>query len=132
MKRFVTILFLMLSLALSGFAQEPESARPLTDTEVVRRVAIMDIEGQLFYDVVVTMKSTSPDYLITDKFKVKVTITDSNGKKVWKKTFKNAFLYVFSNGQVQVGKRNFDQILIQKSSLNGEFFGKIREKEGIF
>jgi hypothetical protein len=132
MKRIVILLFFMLSLTLSGFAQEPESARPLTDTEVVRRVAIMDIEGQFFYDVVVTMKSTSPDYLITDKFKVKVTITDSNGKKVWKKTFKNAFLYVFSNGQVQVGKRNFDQILIQKSSLTGDFLGKIREKEGIF
>lgn len=132
MKRIVILLFFMLSLTLSGFAQEPESARPLTDTEVVRRVAIMDIEGQLFYDVVVTMKSTSPDYLITDKFKVKVTITDSNGKKVWKKTFKNAFLYVFSNGQVQIGKRNFDQILIQKSSLTGDFLGKIREKEGIF
>ena len=132
MKRIVILLFFMLSLTLSGFAQEPESARPLTDTEVVRRVAIMDIEGQFFYDVLVTMKSTSPDYLITDKFKVKVTITDSNGKKVWKKTFKNAFLYVFSNGQVQVGKRNFDQILIQKSSLTGDFLGKIREKEGIF
>ena len=132
MKRIVILLFFMLSLSLSGFAQEPESARPLTDTEVVRRVAIMDIEGQLFYDVVVTMKSTSPDYLITDKFKVKVTITDSNGKKLWKKTFKNAFLYVFSNGQVQIGKRNFDQILIQKSSLTGDFLGKIREKEGIF
>ena len=132
MKRIFILLFFMLSLTLSGFAQEPESARPLTDTEVVRRVAIMDIEGQLFYDVVVTMKSTSPDYLITDKFKVKVTITDSNGKKIWKKTFKNAFLYVFSNGQVQVGKRNFDQILIQKSSLTEDFLGKIREKEGIF
>ena len=78
------------------------------------------------------MKSTSPDYFITDKYKVKVTISDSNGKKVWKKTLKNVFLYVFSDGQVQVGKRNFNQIVIQKSSLTGDFFGKIREKEGIY
>ena len=132
MKRFVAILFLTLSFAISGFAQEPESAKPLTDTEVVRRVAIMDIEGQLYDNVVVTMKSTSPDYLITDKFKVKVTITDSNGKKVWKKTLKNAFLYVFSSGQVQVGKQNFLQILIRKSSSTGDFLGVIREKEGVF
>ena len=132
MKRFFTILFLMLSLALSSFAQEPESAKPLTDTEVIRKVALMDIEGQLYDNVVVTMKSTSPDYFITDKYKVKVTISDSNGKKVWKKTLKNVFLYVFSDGQVQVGKRNFNQIVIQKSSLTGDFFGKLREKEGFY
>ncbi len=54
------------------------------------------------------MKSTSPDYFITDKYKVKITITDANGKKIWKKTLKNVFLYVFSDGQVQVGKRHFD------------------------
>lgn len=132
MKRFFTILFLMLSVVLSIFAQEPETAKPLTDTEVVRKVALMDIEGQLYDNVVVTMKSTSPDYFITDKYKVKVTISDSNGKKVWKKTLKNVFLYMFSDGQVQVGKRNFNQIVIQKSSLNGDFLGKIREKEGIY
>ena len=122
----------MLSLALYGFAQEPESVRPLNDTEVVRRVAIMDIEGQRYDNVVVTMKSTSPDYFITDKYKVKITISDANGKKVWKKTLKNVFLYVFSDGQVQVGKRNFVQILIEKSSLTGDFLGMIREKEGIY
>lgn len=132
MKRFVTILFLMMSLPLSGFAQERESARPLFDAEVVRKVALMDIEGQLYYDVVVSMKSTSPDYFLTDKFKVKVAITDAKGKKVWKKTLKNVFLYVFSNGQVQVGKTNFDQIVIQKSSLTGDFVGQIRVKEGIY
>ena len=132
MKHFLTVLFLMLSLSFTGFAQEPESARPLTDTELVRKVAVMDIEGELFDNVVVTLKSTSPDYIITDKYKVKVTIVDANGKKIWKKTLKNVFLYVFSNGQVQVGKRNFDQILIQKSSSTGNFIGIIREKEGIF
>ncbi|MBO5611273.1 MAG: hypothetical protein J5918_01605 [Prevotella sp.] len=132
MKHFVTILFLILSLSISGFAQEPESAKPLTDTEVLRKVAIMDIEGQIYDNVVVTMKSTSPDYIITDKYKVKVTITDANGKKIWKKTLKNVFLYVFSDGQVQVGKQNFDRILIRKSSLTGDFIGKIREKEGIY
>lgn len=132
MKHFVTILFLILSLSISGFAQEPESAKPLTDTEVLRKVAIMDIEGQIYDNVIVTMKSTSPDYIITDKYKVKVTITDANGKKIWKKTLKNVFLYVFSDGQVQVGKQNFDRILIRKSSLTGDFIGKIREKEGIY
>lgn len=132
MKRFVTILILTLSFTISGFSQESETVKPLTDTEIVRRVAFMDIEGKYYDNVVVTMKSISPDYIMTDKFRVKVKVTDSNGKKVWKKTLKNVFLYVFSNGQVQVGKRNFDQLVIQKSSSTGEFLGMIREKEGIY
>ena len=122
----------MLSLTSSCFAQEHETTSPLTDTEVMRKVSIIDIEGKLYENVVVTMKSTSPDYFITDKYKVKVTIVDANGKKVWKKTLSNVYLYVFSSGQVQVGKRNFDQIVIWKSSSTGDFIGKIREKEGVY
>ena len=118
--------------SLTMVAQEPESARPLTDTEVVRRVALLDLEGKYFYDVVMTFKSTTPDYLITDKYKVKVTVTDSAGKKVWKKTIKNVFLYVFSSGQIQVGKQNFDVIVVQKDKETGYFFGIVREKEGVF
>ena len=126
------MLMLMFVASLSMVAQEPESARPLTDTEVVRRVALLDLEGKYFYDVVMTFKSTTPDYLITDKYKVKVTVTDSAGKKVWKKTIKNVFLYVFSSGQIQVGKQNFDVIVVQKDKETGYFFGIVREKEGVF
>ena len=62
MKRFIAILFLMLSFTMSGFAQETETAKPLTDMEVERKVARMDIEGEIYNNVVVTMKSVSPDY----------------------------------------------------------------------
>lgn len=130
MKRLLFFFAFLLSFSVGILAQE--SAKPLTDMEVVRRVAVMDIEGELYENVLVTMKSTSPDYFITDKYKVKVTIQDADGKKIWKKTMKNVFLYVFSNGQVQVGKSNFAQILIQKSSYSDDFIGTIREKEGIF
>lgn len=130
MKRFLLFLTMLLTFAANTIAQE--SAKPLTDQEVVRRVAIMDIEGTTYKNVVVSLKSTSPDYFFTDKYRVKVVITDSKGKKIWKKTLKNVFLYVFSDGQVQVGKRGFDQILIHKSSYTGDFIGTIREKEGIY
>lgn len=125
------ILFLI-SCSANIIAQEPETARPLTDTEVVRRVALLDLEGKYYYDVVMTFKSTTPDYFITDKYKVKVTVKDSDGKNVWKKTLKNVFLYVFSNGQIQVGKSNFNQILVQKGKETGDFFGVVREKEGVY
>ena len=128
----VLLLMLMLVASLTMVAQEPETAKPLFYTEVVRRVALLDVEGKYFYDVVMTFKSTTPDYLITDKYKVKVTVTDSAGKKVWKKTIKNVFLYVFSSGQIQVGKQNFDVIVVQKDKETGYFFGIVREKEGVF
>lgn len=132
MKRIILLLLVMVSFSASMLAQEPEKAKPLTDTEVVRKVSILDIEGKMYEDVVVTMKSTTPDYFITDKYKVKVKVEDSTGKKVWAKTFKNAFLYVFSNGQVQVGKLNFDQMVISKSSYTGNWIGTVREKEGVY
>lgn len=128
----VLLLMVMFVASLSMVAQEPETARPLTDTEVVRRVALLDVEGKYYFDVVMTFKSTTPDYFITDKYKVKVTVKNNEGKTVWKKTLKNVFLYVFSSGQVQVGKQNFDMIVVQKSKETGDFIGIVREKEGVY
>ncbi|MCM1219956.1 MAG: hypothetical protein NC548_36250 [Lachnospiraceae bacterium] len=79
-----------------------------------------------------SFKSITPDYFISDKYKVKVQVVDKNGKSVYKKTFKNVFLYVFSTGQIQVGKKNFDQIVVSKSKTIDENIGIIREKEGIY
>ena len=128
MKRILLFL-MMLTINIVGFAQsdETEKASPMTETEIVRKCAILDVEGKQYENVTVTIKSKSPDYFLTDKFKVKVTVTDESGVKVWNKTFKNAFLYVFSNGQIQVGKQNFDKLVITKSSSTGEWIGMVRE-----
>lgn len=129
------ILFLvMLAVNIVGFAQnsEPEKAKPMTDTEIVRKCAILDIEGKYYENVTVTIKSNQPDFVLTDKYKVKVKVTDASGSKVWNKTFKNACLYVFSGGQIQVGKQNFDQLVISKSSSTGDWIGMVREKEGVY
>ena len=113
----------------SLFSQE--TAKPLTDTEIMRNVSRMDIEGKEYENVKVTLKSISPDYYFSDKHKVKVTIIDTDGKEVWKKTLKNVYLYVFSDGQIQVGKQNFTKILITKN-VSGSYNGKIRENEGVY
>ena len=47
------------------------------------------------------------------------------------KTLNNSFLYVFSNGQIQIGRKNFNQVLIQPS-YGSTCTGKIRIKEGIY
>lgn len=124
----------MLTINIVGFAQsdETEKASPMTETEIVRKCAILDVEGKQYENVIVTIKSNQPDFFFTDKYKVKVTVTDASGSKVWNKTFKNAFLYVFSNGQIQIGKKNFNQMLISNSSISGNWEGIVREKEGVY
>lgn len=131
-RRFAFLVAVSLIFTFAFAQNESETAKPLTDMEVVRKVAVLDIEGETYENVTVTFKSTTPDYFITDKYKVKVKVVNEKGKSVYKKTLKNAFLYVFSNGQIQVGKPNFNQILIQKSGLSDDNIGIIREKEGVY
>lgn len=134
MKKYLVTLFLALCATIS-FAQSQvykSGAIPMRDTKVVRNVTVIDIEGTLYEDVEVTMKSISADYFIFDKDRVKVTIRDKDGKKVWKRTFYNAFMYVFSNGQVQIGKPNFNQLVIFKSTFENSYNGVIREYEGVY
>lgn len=130
MKKIILLMLLMLPMAVVAQSEEPEKSSPSRDTEIVRRCSLLDIEGKYYDNVTVTMKSTSPDYFITDKYKVKVTVQDKNGKKIYKKTFKNCYLYIFSNGQVQVGKPKFNQIVISRAGER--WFGEIKEKEGVW
>lgn len=119
-KMSVLLLIMLFTCPLAFAQSEPETAKPLTDMEVVRKVAFLDIEGKYYEDVTMSFKSITPDYFISDKYKVKVKVVDKNGKSIYKKTLKNVFLYVFSNGQIQVGKKNFDQIVVQKSKSTDE------------
>ena len=127
MKKRLLLIFLFLNFTTIIFSQE--KVYPLTDTEIMRNVLIMDIEGTEYENVKVTLKSMSSDYF-SDK-RVKVTIVDIEGTEVWKKTLKNVYLYVFPNGQIRVGQPNFFRILITMNE-SGSFNGKIREKEGIY
>lgn len=130
MKQLFLLLITFFTFTITCNAQdrnEPEKTKPLLDTEVVRKCAILDIEGTFYYDVSVEIKSKQSFW--GDDFIVKVRVEDENGKKIYKNTF-DGFLYIFSNGQIQVGKPNFSQMLIQRE---GEIWvGKIREKEGIY
>ena len=50
------------------------------------------------------------------------SVTTSAIKKIWKKTIKGAFLYVFPSWQVQVGQQNFNQIIIYREKKDGDDF----------
>lgn len=129
MKKIILLFISLISLNIGLIAQE--SVEPLKNGEVTRDVTIMDIEGKNYYNVKVTLKSMSPDNIINYSNRVNVTVVNENGFPVWRKTIKDAYLYVFSNGQVQVGKGKIDQIIISKSGYNDSYIGKVREKEGI-
>ncbi|MDO4159558.1 MAG: hypothetical protein Q4D41_03780 [Prevotellaceae bacterium] len=133
MRLFVLLLVIVFSNAMA-FAQdtEIEKTSPLTDMEIVRQVKAFNIEGRSYFDVMISLKSLSPSYWGSDKYRVKVNIVDKYGNSIYKKTFKNSFLYLFSDGQIQVGKKNFTQILILRNDSLDESIGVIREKEGIF
>lgn len=129
MKKYL-ILFCLICFCLLAFG---ESVSPLYDKKVSRKLDFIYIEGQSYDSVTVTMKCISPDYFIFDKARVKVKIVDKSGKKIWKKTLYNSFLYVFSNGQIQIGKPNFTQILIAPSSYKtSHYYGEIKLEEGIY
>ena len=63
---------------------------------------------------------------------MKVIVKDESDKKIYKKTFKNCYLYIFSNGQIQVGKPKFHRIVIRQSWYDNTWCGEIKEKEGIW
>ena len=135
MKKLIVLLIFSLSFGWFVFAQnnndETEKASPMQNAELIRKVCFLDIEGEVYTDVVVAIKSISPDGFFSDKYRVKVKVTDSNGKTVWNKTMKNAYLYVFSDGQIQIGRPKFSQLVIYSGKRANKYEkGIIREKEG--
>ncbi len=38
----------------------------------------------------------------------------------------------FSDGQIQIGKKNFYKMVILRSSSSGNWEGVVREKEGVY
>ena len=123
-------LFFFISLSIITNAQE--TTKPIRDTQIERTCSILDIEGKLYENVVVTLTSISADGFFTDKDRVKVVVKDSDGKKIYKKTFKNDYLYIYSSGQVQVGRPNFNKIVIYKNTHSFGYRGVIREREGVY
>lgn len=57
------------------FAQnEPETAKPLTDMEVVRKVAFLDIEGKAYENVTISFKSVTPDFSFLTNIKSRLRL----------------------------------------------------------
>ena len=64
--------------------------------------------------------------------KVSIRVRNTDGKTIYKKKFKNSNLYIFRSGQIQIGQKNFNKVIISKSPYDNTFVGIIREKEGVY
>lgn len=135
MKKILFLFTLILSCQLSLHAQEnkvAESVTPTENVEISRKVYLLDIEGKDYHDVTVNIESLSPNPLVSDKYRVKVLVTDSDGKKIYKNKFKDCYLYIFSNGQIQIGKPRLNKVVLGEPIMGKSGYGIIREKEGVF
>ena len=137
MKKLIVLLIFTISFNSFAFAQnnndETEKASPMEGVDLIRKVLHFDIEGEIYTDVEVAIKSNNPDYYFINKHRVKVKVTDSNSKIVWNKTMKNVYLYVFSDGQIQIGRPKFSQLVIYSGKRANKYEkGIIREKEGVY
>lgn len=129
MKRILYILFVVL-FPLNLNAQQKDSTEksfPLIGVEVDRNCYQLDIEGEVFNDVLIGFYC----YYNYSWFRYETNVVVMKGKKkIYKKKFKNSYLYVFNNGQVQVGQPKFEQIVVGKKG--SDYYGKIRQFKGVY
>jgi len=81
-----------------------EEALPTFGVTVERDCKAVMIEKKIYYNVTVELKAAEFIDLFSEG--VKVTVTDENGKKIYKKRFSKSYLYAFPSGTIQVGKGN--------------------------
>lgn len=114
------------------FAQsEGESVKPIGGITLYRNVSLAAIEQNNYLDVIVKFKAAELGDYFTNG--VKVVVVDNNtGKKIYRKRFSKSYLYVFSDGTIEVGKGNaLTQIILFKYK-DGSGWGMILKERGIY
>lgn len=132
MKKFF-LMILLVCVSVCSIAQDytkSESAKPTFGVTLERECSDIVIEKSIYHNVTIELKAADISDLFTDG--VKVTVTDENGKKIYKKRFSKSYLYVFPTSKtIQVGKGNaIIQVGLYKNR-GGEWEAIIMEK-GIY
>lgn len=124
MKRFAIIL--LISFSSLFCCAENETAKPSFGVVVEREVSQAQIEGKMYFNVLVELKSSN-----FPGSGVKVTVASAKtGVKIYKKRYASSYLYGFSDKSLQVGKGNIlTQLIIYKTDSG--WMMKLREK-GIY
>ena len=128
----VFVVFLFIFSTVSTFAQsEGESVKPIGGITLYRNVSLAAIEQNNYLDEIVKFKAAELGDYFTNG--VKVVVVDNNtGKKIYRKRFSKSYLYVFSDGTIEVGKGNaLTQIILFKYK-DGSGWGMILKERGIY
>ena len=126
----VFVVFLFIFSTVSTFAQsEGESVKPIGGITLYRNVSLAAIEKEKY--LIVKFKAAELGDYFTNG--VKVVVVDNNtGKKIYRKRFSKSYLYVFSDGTIEVGKGNaLTQIILFKYK-DGSGWGMILKERGIY
>ena len=116
----------MCSIALEN-NQEPESVTPTLNIGISRQISYANINGNSYDDVEVYIKSFYDFWTGTTPIvKIKVTSIET-GEILYKKRFSNTYLYIFRDGQIQIGRKNLDKIIISKPSFSNRWNMRINE-----
>lgn len=125
MKKLLFIAAFLLS-AIGTYAQG--EVNPSFNVNVEKIVAHFDIEGKGYDNVAASFTSKNTE----KKNTVTIIVVNDKRKKVYKKTISNSFLYVYPNGQIEVGKPDFTQVVVGESNVSSNrWIGKIRIKTGV-
>lgn len=101
------LMMLLVCISTCSIAQtdtQSESAKPTFGVTLERDCNAVMIEKKIYYNVTIELKAAEITDLFTEG--VKVTVTDENGKKIYKKRFSKSYLYAFPSGTIHVGKGN--------------------------
>ena len=125
----VFVVFLFIFSTVSTFAQsEGESVKPIGGITLYRNVSLAAIEQNNYLDVIVKFKAAELGDYFTNG--VKVVVVDNN--TIYRKRFSKSYLYVFSDGTIEVGKGNaLTQIILFKYK-DGSGWGMILKERGIY
>ena len=125
----VFVVFLFIFSTVSTFAQsEGESVKPIGGITLYRNVSLAAIEQNNYLDVIVKFKAAE----LGDYFTNGVKVVVNTGKKIYRKRFSKSYLYVFSDGTIEVGKGNaLTQIILFKYK-DGSGWGMILKERGIY
>lgn len=127
----VFVVFLFIFSTVSTFAQsEGESVKPIGGITLYRNVSLAAIEQNNYLDVIVKFKAAELGDYFTNG--VVVVVDNNTGKKIYRKRFSKSYLYVFSDGTIEVGKGNaLTQIILFKYK-DGSGWGMILKERGIY
>lgn len=130
MKR-LSILFLAFMAFLGTYADNEKSSPLEEGTKLERKVNVLDLEGNIYYDVTIFLKATSKAGWVTDIPAVKIRIKDNYGKTIYKKDLKHMYIYTYSGGLVEVKQQHHLIMCIDRPTQDKIIVAELKEN-GIF